>query len=267
MMNLIIISLVTSRDRRTFQNQQMQTLQLNHEFFNAISVDAIKPETISTHYHDWQRPLKVSELACFFSHYAVWQKIVELDAPTLILEDDALLSNDITHLLEQCVSLKNIDYINLENRGRKKFVSKTFKTLNHKYNLFHLYQDRTGAAGYILFPSGAKKLIQKKEQSGVALADAHITNCHNLNGYQIEPAPIVQLDYSDYYGMPIHYLNASKSVLGTEKKPSIPLQFKLKRIISQFILAMRQLTLILSGAERRYISIDTSSFRIEKNEA
>jgi glycosyl transferase family 25 len=66
--------------------------------------------------------------------------------------------------------------------------------------LFRLYQDRAGAAGYILWPQGAKKLLQCEQKKGIALADAHITDCHNIKAYQVEPTPIIQLDASGKQG-------------------------------------------------------------------
>jgi hypothetical protein len=34
-----------------------------------------------------------------------------------------------------------------------------------------------------------------------ALADAHITDCHNIKAYQVEPTPIIQLDQSRDYAI------------------------------------------------------------------
>ena len=75
--------------------------------------------------------------------------------------------------------------------------------------LLRLYQDRTGAAGYILWPSGANKLIQLEKNSGIGLADAHITACHALKAYQVEPSPIIQLDQCKDYGISNTYSHIS----------------------------------------------------------
>jgi hypothetical protein len=53
------------------------------------------------------------------------------------------------------------------------------------------------------FPSGAEKLIQCEKQKGIALADAHITACNNLNSYQVEPSPIrryIKINKDEFYG-------------------------------------------------------------------
>jgi glycosyl transferase family 25 len=101
--------------------------------------------------------------------------------------------------------------------------------------------DRTGAAGYVLWPTGAKKLIEHENKHGIGLADAHIVACYDLVGYQVEPAVIIQLDQCKNYQItpPIetdsHILNQPKPIY--ENK----LFFKFKRIISQFRMLVRQL--------------------------
>jgi glycosyl transferase family 25 len=124
-----------------------------------------------------------------------------------------------------------------------------------------LYQDRTGAAGYILWPSGAKKLIQCEDQKGIALADAHITACHNLIAYQVEPSPIIQLDHCAYYGIsnPISN-NASDSSVSSHFNPKGGVFFWLKRIHSQLKLGIRQL-MLLTKSKRRYIIIRGKDFK------
>ena len=230
-MNIYIISLESAIDRRNFQIGQLSTLSLDYEFLDATSVNNIDSDTYKIHYFDWQRPLKKTEVACYFSHKNAWEKVIDDDLPALILEDDALLSNRIPEILSILEKKSSSDFVNLENRGRKKFVSKTKERLTNGVNLLGLYQDRTGAAGYILWPSGAKKLIQCEEKKGIALADAHITACNSLNAYQVEPSPIIQLDHCQYYGInnPTE-LNISKSTVSSTNNPKGNWLFWIRRI-------------------------------------
>jgi len=126
--------------------------------------------------------------------------------------------------------------------------------------LLRLYQDRTGAAGYILWPSGAKKLIQFEKNKGIGLADAHITSCHSLMAFQVEPSPIIQLDQCKGYGVIHNYSNViSKSTVSNSQNYKGGIYFILKRLFYQLKLALRQL-LILTKSQRRYISIRNSDF-------
>jgi glycosyl transferase family 25 len=128
--------------------------------------------------------------------------------------------------------------------------------------LLRLYQDRTGAAGYILWPSGANKLIQLEKNSGIALADAHITGCHALKAYQVEPSPIIQLDQCKGYGISNTYSHkVLKSTVSTLDNYRGGAYFIFKRLLHQLRLALRQL-FILTKSQRRYISIRNSDFNV-----
>ena len=259
-MDILVISLPNAKERRDFQQNQLSKLGLEFEFLDATSIHDLNEAIYKQHYQDWQRPLKTTEVACYYSHRRAWDKIIQSNRPALILEDDALLSKCVPELLKDFADKENTDLINLENRGRKKFVSRSGESIACNSKLLRLYQDRTGAAGYILWPSGAKKLIQCEDQKGIALADAHITACNNLTVYQVEPSPIIQLDHCEYYDIknPISN-NASNSSVSSFNNPKGGMFLWLRRIYSQVKLGIRQLILIIKS-ERRYITIKRRDF-------
>jgi len=259
-MDILIISLPNAKERRDFQQNQLSKLGLEFEFLDATSIHDLNEATYKKHYQDWQRPLKTTEVACYYSHRRAWNRVIQFNKPVLILEDDALLSKYVPELLKDFADKENTDLINLENRARKKFVSRSGESITCNSKLLRLYQDRTGAAGYILWPSGAKKLIQCEEKKGIALADAHITACNNLIVYQVEPSPIIQLDHCEYYDIknPISN-NASDSSVSSHNNPKGGVFFWLRRIYSQVKLGIRQLFLV-TFSTRRYIKIDKKGF-------
>ena len=259
-MDILVISLPNAKERRDFQQNQLSKLGLEFEFLDATSTHDLNESTYKQHYQDWQRPLKTTEVACYYSHRRAWDKVVQSNKPVLILEDDALLSKCVPALLKDLLSRKDSDLINFENRGRKKFVSRSGEFITCNSKLLRLYQDRTGAAGYVLWPSGAKKLIQCEDKKGIALADAHITACNNLIAYQVEPSPIIQLDHCEYYDIknPISN-NASDSSVSSHNNPKGGVFFWLRRIYSQVKLGIRQLFLVTLST-RRYIKIDKKEF-------
>ena len=259
-MNIFVISLPGAVERRQFQKQQLFELGLDYEILNAISIDDINDEIYKKHYFDWQRPLRNTEVACYFSHRSAWQKIINNNMPALILEDDALLSQCVPELLKSFTNKKNVDLINLEVRSRKKFISKIGQDTACNSRLFRLYQDRTGAAGYILWPPGAKKLLQYERENGIALADAQIANCNTLMSYQIEPAHLIQLDQCKYYGIPnIHSDVIQMSTVSQFNNPKGRAIFWIKRISAQIKLSIRILRLFRKS-RRRYIKINKESF-------
>ena len=259
-MDILIISLPNAKERRDFQQNQLSKLGLEFEFLDATSIHDLNEATYKKHYQDWQRPLKTTEVACYYSHRRAWDRVIQSNKPVLILEDDALLSKCVPTLLKDLLSRKDADLINFENRGRKKFVSRSGEPIVCNSKLLRLYQDRTGAAGYILWPSGAKKLIQCEDQKGIALADAHITACNNLTVYQVEPSPIIQLDHCEYYDIknPISN-NASDSSVSSRNNPKGGVFFWVRRAYSQVKLGIRQLSLV-TRSTRRYIKIDKRAF-------
>ncbi len=259
-MDILIISLPNAKERRDFQQNQLSKLGLEFEFLDATSIHDLNEATYKQHYQDWQRPLKTTEVACYYSHRRAWDRVIQSNKPVLILEDDALLSKCVPTLLKDLLSRKDTDLINFENRARKKFVSRSGESITCNSKLLRLYQDRTGAAGYILWPSGAKKLIQCEEKKGIALADAHITACNNLIVYQVEPSPIIQLDHCEYYDIknPISN-NASYSSVSSHNNPKGGVFFWLRRAYSQVKLGIRQLFLVTLST-RRYIKIDKKGF-------
>ena len=261
-MQIFVINLPSATERSKLQKDQLTKLDLEYKILDATSVEDIGEDTYKKHYFDWQRPLRKTEVACYYSHRSAWNRVIKSKKPALILEDDAILSKALPELLGNLNDIKNIDLINLENRSRKKFVSRSYVDIVCNSKLLKLYQDRSGAAGYILWPSGAKKLIQLEKNSGIGLADAHITACHALNAYQVEPSPIIQLDQCKEYGISNTYSHlVSKSTVSTRTNYRGGPYFILKRLLYQLRLALRQLCL-LTKSQRRYILIRNSDFNV-----
>ncbi len=261
-MQIFVINLPCATERRKFQQEQLSKLNLEYEIIDATSVSDITTDVYEKHFFDWQRPLLRNEIACYYSHRLAWNRVLKSRKPALILEDDALLSSCVPTILNKLIDIADIDLVNLENRSRKKFVSRSCTRLACNSTLIRLYQDRTGAAGYILWPSGAKKLIQLEENSGIGLADAHITACLELKAYQVEPSPIIQLDQCSDYGINNTYPDkVSASTVGSNNKGITSIRFTVKRAAYQLKLGLRQVFL-LSKSKKRYIEIRKNDFYI-----
>ena len=252
-LNIYIINLDKDRERRAFQKEQMQNLQLEYEIISATTTDDICT-LYKKHRDDWQRPLREVELACYFSHQKLWQRVLEEQKPALILEDDAIVCSELPKILEACSTLKGVDHISLESVGRKKLLGrKPISIPIDGFKLSPLFIDRNGAGGYILYPSGAKKLLEHEAKNGIALADAQITSCFKLQSYQLEPACIIQMDQCHKYGLKSP-IDVNSNITG-KQKCTIPqekyITFKRKRIIHQIKLALRELQYIFRAKRRK----------------
>jgi len=261
-MKIFVINLPSAIERLQFQKEQLSKLGLDYEIINATSIDDISDEKYDKHYFDWQRPLRNTEVACYFSHRSAWQKIIDNNMPALILEDDALLSKYTPELLNAIDKQSHADLIQLEARRRKKIIKKQGLEIAPLHTLYRLYQDRTGAAGYVLWPSGARKLLAHESLRGIGLADAHIATCYSIKSYQVEPAAIIQLDQCDNYDVDnMHKKNLSESTVSKIRNPKGSLYFWMKRISAQFKIGLHVAKISnTTSSSRRTIIVRSDDF-------
>lgn len=266
MIEALVINLPDSVDRFEFQKKQLTGLNIPFQHLTAVStrdIDAVLYESLA---NGWERKLRLTEVACFLSHKKAWEYVHSSGKPMLILEDDALLACNAASLLIKLLAQPcNVDFVNLETHNRKKVVGNPLDIGDDHFQLKRLYQDRTGAAAYILYPSGAQKLLNKAQKKLPGLADAFISSTYELDAWQVCPAAAIQLDQCPTYNLSIQ--GPAKSTI-TPTDPSKPLPknatdaitFKYRRWVSQLRMGLRQLSVI--GRSRRIlINIDTDKFR------
>jgi glycosyl transferase family 25 len=264
-MKTYILNLPSALERRTFQTQQALRLGLEAQFIDAQTPADIPDAFFQAHAFSWERPIKITEVACFMSHHQVWQQIAASHQPALVLEDDAILAHNTPELLTLLSQLEGVDHVSLETRQRQKLLGRRFKSMEDLNTRLHpLLQDRTGAAAYVLWPSGARVLLAKFEQQGMGLADAFISSTYALNSWQTVPAFAIQADMASAYGVdcPI----AAHSLIAREKVPSPPtrnalhdLQLKWRRLRAQLRLAVRYLSCFWR-ARRQFVEVDKAQF-------
>jgi glycosyl transferase family 25 len=259
-MDILLINLDSSKDRLTFQKQQFARLGLEFQRLPAISVDSISDDEYEQLAYSWERPLRRTELACFMSHRLAWEEVVRQGKPCLIMEDDVLISDKIAQIIEALEEVRDMDHITLENRCRKKLVSrKPIRSLPNESNLYRLYLDRTGAAAYVLWPIGAEKLLVSFHKKGPAIADAFISLNSSLISGQVEPAPVIQLDVCTCYGISRSLVTESTISNTKIKRPKAAtrmhyLVFRLRRLQANFYIAKVHLSKFFPGT-RRFITI------------
>ena len=238
----------------------MENLNLKYKIISAISSSDISSYLIKKHYYDWQRPLRQVEIACYYSHRKIWSIVAKGDAPALILEDDAILANDLKNSLQFLENLKGVDYINLESVNRKKLLGRKPTYSFGEISLYSLHIDKNGACGYILYPTGAKKLIDR-EKYGIGLADVYINDCPKLKAYQLEPASAIQTIVAHRFNIksPI----AVNTNIGNIKKPQIQsldyFVFKPKRVYAQ-AKNIAKLLFHIFKSRYRIVSVDRDKF-------
>ena len=247
-MKIYMITLKTSSDRINFQRKQMRTLGLEVEFFDAITPDQLPSSIPETYWQQWERPIKPTERACFLSHLKLWEKIAANDKPALILEDDVIISSHLSKFINNVVNVSGIEHLSLESRGKKKLLARKHKISINNIRIYRMYWDRAGAAGYILWPVGARKLVERSN-AGAALADAMISQLSALNSFQSEPALLYQAECSEIFSrfnpLPTGSTVSSYHKIDPKKSGFIQfLRYKYKRLLTQLKIGLRTLFLL-----------------------
>ncbi|MFT5312134.1 MAG: glycosyl transferase family 25 [Paraglaciecola sp.] len=235
-MEVILINLDRAIQRMSFQQKQLTQLGIT---FTRMSANGASHRVYYEKYRgEWERPLSYAEVSCYLNHKTIWTLVAAGHEPVLILEDDAYLAQGSAEILNEIEKLENLDYLNIEARGnnQKKLVEKkpTFFITNGE--LFELFQGRSGTAGYVLWPRGAKKLLTQNQQGYVALADKFINANYSLLAYQLEPAILIQLDRCEHYGIKAPINTTSSISAGTKQRPTFIKYwvYKLRRLNGQF---------------------------------
>lgn len=122
-------------------------------------------------------------LGCFYSHYSLWKKCVELNEPIFIFEEDIVFYQkytpvDFNGILLVCVNFQGRSNEEVENKLL--YFEKFFEESNSDPYIIPCTQDPIpGACGYLIQPDSAKKLCDIYKYSYDAI-DHCITN-KNVN--------------------------------------------------------------------------------------
>ena len=248
-MKAYFINLDREETRRAFQIAQAAELGLDLHRIRAVNRDEVRPPPESDYWQRWQRPLRTAEMATLLSHRAAWQKVLEVNEPCLILEDDAWLMPTSTNFLAKLAILNGVEHISLETRNR-------FKILGGRHPDFpgvrRLFLDRTGAAAYVLWPDGARKLLSRTDLFP-GLADAVLVETPGLQSWQADPALAVQIDRAAVYGLAPPF-PVTSSIVDTVRPQRGSFTFRWRRICGGLRLFSRLLK-VLVGAQRRKVPL------------
>ncbi|MFC6687903.1 glycosyltransferase family 25 protein [Jhaorihella thermophila] len=238
-MKALVINLDRETARMDFQRAQLEALGIEYERLPACTPDRLVPPHDAPWWDHWERPMTPVEKAVLLSHRAAWQRIVDEGAPMLVLEDDAYLSTRTPEFLIFLEDLRGADHVTLETRGRRKLLAR--RSWRGMAGLRRLYQDRTGAAAYVLWPSGARKLLVRSDKAP-AIADGVICAAYEMVSLQADPPLAVQLDTCAHYAIapPMRTVSAiaPKGARSPHRKNAGQ---KLRRIGAQARMGLRRL--------------------------
>lgn len=192
MIGTLIITLAGPHHRRGFQAAQMARLGLNHVFLDAVTPGDMVKHDLDRLRHAWARPMRDVELALTESHRKAWQHVVDTERPHLILEDDAVLTDETTSVLAGLDAMTGCCFVNLETFRKPKLLGRASRMVaGSRSDLVRLYNDRGGAAAYVVWPSAARALL-RSTQSVLPPADAATNLVPGVSRHQLVPACAVQ---------------------------------------------------------------------------
>ncbi len=253
-MKALVINLPRETTRLSFQRAQAGRLGLQIEVIPAVSVVELAEVAKDTCWTRWQRPLRDVEKATLLSHREAWRRVIALNQPTLVLEDDAWLMETAKKFMVQAAQLTNVEHLSLETRGRRKLLGASHPEMPA---LRRLWLDRTGAAAYILWPEGARKLLARSKRVP-ALADAVPVETRGLLRWQAAPAQAIQIDMAAHYRMdpPI----AVESAISTIARPLRGgLRYRIRRTFRQVMMGLASLR---PGTTRIELRPDTTQLGV-----
>jgi glycosyl transferase family 25 len=253
-MDILVINLDRSPDRLAFMASQLDRLGLAFMRSSAVDGASIPAKEFNRLSRTYMRPLSRSELGCLLSHANAWRHCVETGRPALVLEDDAFLSDKLPLFLSELGQAGIWNIVNLETQGSTKWVSR--KPLAWQADcgvrLYNLYVDRGGAAGYIVWPDAARKLLERS-RNHAAPADAFL-DLSGMARFQAEPGLVASL-----YKTEDGNLRVAPAFRSTNLKPSKAFRrslmlhplFKMRRLAGYISKAKRKIRTIGIGTRRR----------------
>ena len=261
-----VVSLTNEYERRQHIDSLFDAHNLDFSYFDAINKfqidDTLKKYdlTINTD------RMSLGEVACYLSHYCLWQQVIEYNLPYLmVFEDDIYFSKSAKTILNNLDWLPDsFDVIKLETMYDRVMI-KADIVLQSPYKLCRMKTKHLGTAGYIISYEGAKNMIELVRQLGISRPVDHFIfdeflgrNVHDV--YQLSPAICIQDK--------IYYSIDSKfgSVIEEDRAPQALVKHKLSllqkirrehnRLLRQLKITEHYRTLLLAAKGYRNQKID-----------
>lgn len=259
-----IITLASAHRRREFQRQQAESLGFEPVWHPAVGIQDISDEFFQAHAFRWRRPLKKTEVGCFLSHLSLWKLIQASGQPGVVLEDDAMLGPHWVADIRALSQLQDVDYVCLET-WKNKILSSELTAGHLKLRRLHL--NSAGSAGYMLWPSGAARLIAQYEAIGPGLADGFINNIDDWRAWQLVPANVIQMCVAPLYGMeppeePGSLIASAASPAADQLPWGLHMQMKIRRLLGELRKAKINLG-VLAGRSRLHVPFQSQPFQGE----
>jgi glycosyl transferase family 25 len=162
-LQIYVINLKRAVERRRFMEEQLRRLGLAYTLFEAVEGRALDPDRVEQYdraarLRRYGADLSPGEIGVYLSHYRIFEEMGERGIErALILEDDALLSDDMVGLLPAMAALPpGYELIRLSGARMPRHL--TAAPLGAGHSLVRPLNVVCGSTGYVLTAGGAAKL-------------------------------------------------------------------------------------------------------------
>jgi GR25 family glycosyltransferase involved in LPS biosynthesis len=106
-------------------------------------------------------------MGCFYSHYRLWKKCVELDETICVFEDDVEIYRELIP-----VEFKDVLIITLGARKSEKYKQYLYEPKGEPRAEYYHNSSMPGTTGYLITPQGAKKVLDTYKHTFLASDNA-----------------------------------------------------------------------------------------------
>ncbi|MCI7353738.1 MAG: glycosyltransferase family 25 protein [[Actinobacillus] rossii] len=152
---------------------QHPDFHFNYEFFTGINGKENPTHPLFSKYNSQKRQarkgndMSLSQLGCFASHYLLLEKCIQLDEPIVILEDDAVLLDNFSAVIQYMPQLADkFEFFRLSNRSSGNNIKSTplLQISNTNVYVSKVYKGWANLTGYFITPRAAKKFLNHMEE-------------------------------------------------------------------------------------------------------
>lgn len=208
--------------------KKLEEQSVSFQFFDAIDGQDPSFEQHSLYHEKWRKflhgsPMTNGEVACFASHYALWEYSVKNNTSIIVMEDDVELAANFNPVIENLnQQLITYQYIRLSA-----LFSMPYKVLGYlkEQTLIRYLKGPRGAQAYAITPEAAQKFMRYAQRWTQPVDDyMDASYIHGVPCYGLFPS--------------VAYENNDKSTIGN-RRHKIPAYRKIVREIYRLYTQVR----------------------------
>lgn len=203
MIPLVFINLDKDAERRSRLEHELARLQVSGQRLPAIwwklldtkQQQALYDEALNA--QQYYKPLVDGEKGCYASHIAAWRRLLNSDAPAMVvLEDDVRLDDAFAQVIDAITAMPHAwDMVKLMGREHEKVCSAVALTPTHQLIQYRRVPSFT--AGYVISRNGAEKLLKSRIPFGRPIdIDLRFWWENDMQILGVQPPPVLLDDTS-----------------------------------------------------------------------